>query len=231
MQVSKGYFITGTDTGVGKTHISVSLVQALREQGKTVAVMKPIASGGSYESGELRNKDAELLIQASGLDIPYELVNPYVFEVPVAPHIAALENNVDISISYIIDVFQQLTKVADVVVVEGAGGWLVPLYVAADSTNKHKTMADLATQLKLPVILVVGMHLGCINHALLTAQSIQESKVKFHGWIANTVEEEMLRYDENINTLKAMISSPLLAEISFSATDINLMNILKRKSA
>lgn len=215
--MKKGFFITGTDTNVGKTHFSVALVHALRNQGKTVAVMKPIASGGNYDSGELRNEDAQQLLDASGLDIPYELVNPYIFEAPVAPHIAAAENNIQISIPYIIDAYLQLVEHADVVVVEGVGGWQVPLNTV-ETPSQHSTLEDLAKQLKLPVIMVVGMRLGCLNHALLTAKAIEQSRLKFHGWIANTLEEEMPRYSENIDTLKSLIKAPLLAEIPFNAT-------------
>lgn len=215
--MKKGFFITGTDTDVGKTHFSVALVHALRAQGKTVAVMKPIASGGNYDSGELRNEDAQQLLDACGLDIPYELVNPYIFEAPVAPHIAAAENNIQISIPYIIDAYLQLVEHADVVVVEGVGGWQVPLNTV-ETPSQHSTLEDLAKQLKLPVIMVVGMRLGCLNHALLTANAIEQSRLKFHGWIANTLEEEMPRYSENIDTLKSLIKAPLLAEIPFNAT-------------
>ena len=224
--MKKGFFITGTDTGIGKTHFSIALVHALREQGKTVAVMKPIASGGNYDSGELRNEDAQLLLGACGLDIPYELVNPYIFEAPVAPHIAAAENDVQISIPYIVDAYQQLIEHADVVVVEGVGGWYVPLNVG-EAATQHSTLEDLAKQLKLPVIMVVGMRLGCLNHALLTAKAIEQSKVNFHGWIANTLEDEMPRYTENIDALKSMIKAPLLAEIPFNTTVQEIAQTLK----
>ncbi len=227
--MKKGYFITGTDTGVGKTHFSVGLVHALRAQGKTVAVMKPIASGGNYDSGELRNDDAQQLLDASGLDIPYELVNPYVFEAPVAPHLAAAENNIEISLLYILDAYQQLAAKADVVVVEGAGGWQVPL-AAGTEKFKQYSMADLAQQLKLPVIMVVGMRLGCLNHALLTAQAIKSTRLKFYGWVANTLEDEMLRYSENMNTLKTLIHEPLVAEIPFNATTQSISQFLRKSN-
>lgn len=227
--MNKGFFITGTDTSVGKTHLSIALVHALRNKGKRVAVMKPVASGASYDSGELRNDDAQGLLDASGLDIPYELVNPYVFEAPVAPHLAAKENNIDISIPYILDAYIQLTAHADALVVEGAGGWLVPLSVAANNLPST-TIAQLVKQLKLPVILVVGMRLGCLNHALLTVQAIQQSKVKLHGWIANSLEEEMPRYSENIETLTALISEPLLAEVPFGASQQETTAILEQQN-
>jgi len=213
----KGFFITGTDTSVGKTHFSVALVHALKKQGKTVAVMKPIASGAEYDSGELRNEDAQLLLEASGLDIPYELVNPYVFEAPVAPHIAAAENNVQISIPYIVDAYNKLAEHADVVVVEGAGGWLMPLNASVHRSQQF-TLEHLAKQLKLPVIMVVGMRLGCLNHALLTVNAIEQSKLKFHGWVANSVEQEMPRYDENVATLRSLIQAPLIAKLGFSCS-------------
>ncbi len=223
--MNKGFFITGTDTNVGKTHFSVALVHAIRNQGKKVAVMKPVASGGTYDSGELRNEDAQLLLDACGLDIPYELINPYVFEAPVAPHIAAKENNVAISIPYILDAYKQLTEHADVVIVEGVGGWQVPLGIGTHY-SQPQMMAHLAKQLKLPVILVVGMQLGCINHALLTVQAIQQSKVKFYGWVANSLQEEMPRYSENIETLKALISEPLLAEVPHRISQQEMMQII-----
>lgn len=227
--MKKGYFITGTDTGVGKTRFSVALVHALRNQGKTVAVMKPVASGGTYDSGELRNEDAQLLLEACGLDIPYELVNPYVFEAPVAPHIAAREDNIEISLPYIIDAYQQLSAKADMVVVEGVGGWQVPLAAGSEKIQQY-SMADLAWQLKLPVIMVVGMRLGCLNHALLTAQAIKDSKLKFYGWVANTLEDEMPRYSENIATLKTLISEPLVAEIPFNATEQSITQLLPKNN-
>ncbi|VAW96418.1 Dethiobiotin synthetase [hydrothermal vent metagenome] len=227
--MKKGYFITGTDTSVGKTYFSVALVHVLRNQGKTVAVMKPVASGGTYDSGELRNEDAQLLLDASGLDIPYELVNPYVFEAPVAPHIAAAENNIKISLPYIVDAYNQLAAKADVVVVEGVGGWHVPL-VVDDEPSRYYSMVDLALQLKLPVIMVVGMRLGCLNHALLTAQAIRGSKLKFYAWVANTLEDEMPRYTENIESLKQLIVEPLLAEIPFNATEQSIARLLHKNN-
>jgi len=216
--MNKGFFITGTDTNVGKTLISTALVHALQQKHRTVAVMKPIASGGRYDSGDLRNSDAEALLQACGLDIPYELVNPYVFEAPVAPHLAAAESGIDISIPYIVDAYKQLADKADAVVVEGAGGWLVPLSLPGNGIAQT-SFADLAVQLKLPVVLVVDMRLGCINHALLTVESIKHSKAKFHGWVANSTMLEMPRYKENIASLNALIKEPLLAEINFNSTE------------
>lgn len=227
--MQKGFFITGTDTNVGKTHFSVGLVEALRNQGKTVAVMKPIASGGNYNRGELRNNDAQQLLDASGLDIPYELVNPYVFEAPVAPHLAAAENNIEISLPYILDAYQQLVAKADVVVVEGVGGWQVPLNIGTEKSQQY-SMVDLAQQLKLPVIMVVGMRLGCLNHALLTAQAIRQSKLKFYGWVANTLEDEMPRYAENFTSLKKLISEPLIAEIPFNVTSRFITRILHKNN-
>ena len=225
--MKKGYFITGTDTGIGKTHFSVALVNALKKQGKRVAVMKPIASGGNYDSGELRNEDAELLLDACALDIPYELVNPYIFEAPVAPHIAAQENNIQISIPYILAAYKQLAKHADQVVVEGVGGWAVPLTLGAKK-SQQLTLENLVKKLKLPVIMVVGMRLGCLNHALLTLRAIQQSKVKLAGWVANTLEEEMPRYDENIATLKMLIPAPLLAEIPFNCSSREIESKLNK---
>lgn len=216
--MNKGFFITGTDTNVGKTRFSVALIHALQKKYKSVAVMKPIASGGSYDSGELRNEDAEALLQACGLDIPYELVNPYIFEAPVAPHLAAADSGIDISIPYIVDAYTRINAKADAIVVEGVGGWQVPLSLGTNA-SPQKNLADLALQLKLPVILVVDMRLGCLNHALLTVESIKHSKAKFYGWVANSSQLEMPRYRENIASLKMLIKEPLLAEIGFNESE------------
>jgi dethiobiotin synthetase len=216
--MSKGFFITGTDTNVGKTHFSIALVRALQKKYSSVAVMKPIASGGSYDSGELRNGDAESLLLACGLEIPYDLVNPYIFEAPVAPHLAAAESGVAISIPYIVDAYSQIAAKADTVVVEGVGGWQVPLNLGEDGMPQT-TLADFAAQLKLPVIMVVDMRLGCLNHALLTVESIKRSKAKFYGWVANSTQLEMPRYVENIASLKSLIKEPLLVEIGFNESE------------
>ena len=203
-------FVTGTDTEVGKTRISVALIETLQQQGKRVAVMKPIASGCELTDGGLRNDDALQLNQQADISLPYQLINPYAFEPAIAPHIAAKQANIDIDLAQIKDNFEQIQQHADAVVVEGAGGWLVPL-------NDHSSMADLAHQLGLPVILVVGIRLGCINHALLTVQAIEQKGCVLQGWVANNIDQNT-ESSEIITTLKDRISAPCLAIVPFLAT-------------
>jgi dethiobiotin synthetase len=196
----RSIFVTGTDTEVGKTRISVGIIHKLVAQGYKVAAMKPIASGCEVTVDGLRNEDALALMAASNVDLPYELVNPYAFKPAIAPHIAAQQVGVDIDFEIIQKNYDLIQQQADLVVVEGAGGWLVPL-------NNTTTMADLAKQLKLDVVLVVGIRLGCINHALLTATAIQQSGLEFKGWVANDLESS-LQLNEMLATLKQHIQEP-----------------------
>jgi dethiobiotin synthetase len=196
----RSIFVTGTDTEVGKTRISVGIIHKLVAQGYKVAAMKPIASGCEVTVDGLRNEDALALMAASNVDLPYELVNPYAFKPAIAPHIAAQQVGVDIDFEIIQKNYDLIQQQADLVVVEGAGGWLVPL-------NNTTTMADLAKQLKLDVMLVVGIRLGCINHALLTATAIQQSGLEFKGWVANDLESS-LQLNEMLATLKQHIQEP-----------------------
>ena len=201
---NSGYFITGTDTDVGKTVITLGLMQYLQQQGKTVAAMKPVASGCEQTAEGLRNEDAVQLLQQSSICLDYELVNPYAFEPAIAPHIAAAQCGVRIEPEKIQQIYATLVEQADCVLVEGVGGWLVPL-------NDQLTMADLAVLLGLDAILVVGIELGCLNHALLTVAAIQSSGLKLAGWVANCLPSiQAEASSENINALKSMISEPLL---------------------
>jgi dethiobiotin synthetase len=208
-----GYFITGTDTGVGKTVVAVAMINALKAQGKTVAGMKPVAAGCESTPQGLRNDDALQLQQAASVELPYKLINPYAFEPPIAPHIAAEEAGVEIDIEHIKQCYEEIAAQVDTVVLEGAGGWLVPL-------NDTATMADVAIALNLPVVLVVGMRLGCLNHALLSVESIQAKGAKPAGWVANQIDNDMQKYQKNVNSLKSRIGTPLLGEIPFCHTDI-----------
>jgi dethiobiotin synthetase len=201
----KGVFVTGTDTEVGKTLISVAFIELLKQQGLNVAVMKPVASGCKNTVEGLRNEDALALQQQSNVELSYELINPYAFEPAIAPHIAAEQLGKTIDIAILKNTYQQIQSHADAVVVEGAGGWLVPL-------NQDHTMADLAVALQLPVILVVAVRLGCINHALLSVAAIQQSGVPLLGWVANHVEA-VAQSDEIINTLKLRINTPCLGVV------------------
>ena len=202
----RGYFITGTDTDVGKTIIGLGVVEALKRQGHKVGVMKPIAAGCDETDAGLSNQDALLLQRHTNVAIDYNLINPYPFEPAIAPHIAAADANVRIDIETIHQHYQTIAAQSDCVVVEGAGGWQVPL-------NDFQTIADLAKRLQLPVILVVGMRLGCISHALLTTESICAMGLPLAGWVANQIEPEMSRLEENIATLQQRINAPLLGRI------------------
>lgn len=206
-----GFFITSTDTDAGKTTISLSLMQRLKRAGKIVSCMKPVSAGCELTSDGLRNSDAVKLLAESSLMLPYELINPYAFKPPIAPHIAAHKVGEKIEIETIVDNFRKITDQSDIVIVEGAGGWLVPI-------NEKQTMADIATALQLPVVLVVGLRLGCLNHALLTAKNIIDTQVPFAGWIANHVDPEMLQQQENIESLNQRINAPLLGVVAFKET-------------
>lgn len=200
----KGFFITGTDTEVGKTVVATALVRGLVSRGLRVAVMKPVASGSERTAQGLRNEDALSLLAASNVAAPYERVNPYCFEPAISPHIAAKEVNIAIDLSHIQRNFAALaTAPTDYVVVEGAGGWLAPISTGA-------TIKDLAIALDLPVILVVGVRLGCINHALLTKLAIESHGARLAGWIANTLATAMPRLKENLETLTRLLGEPPL---------------------
>jgi dethiobiotin synthetase len=201
-----GLFVTGTDTGCGKTEITLGIMYNLQQQGKSVLGMKPIASGAVLTDEGLRNEDA-LRIQAQCSQvIAYSSVNPLVYQPPISPHLAAMEAGEPISLDRLIDEFNALSIQADRIVVEGVGGWHVPL---GDSI----TLADLARSLDLPMILVVGMRLGCLNHALMSAECMLNSGVRFAGWVANIVDPQMLGVKENIHTLQAWMPAPCLGEI------------------
>jgi len=192
--MTKAYFVTGTDTDAGKTHVACQLITQQVAQGQKVVGMKPVAAGCELVNGEWINGDVQRLTAASNVNAPRELVNPYCFNEPIAPHLAANMAGVEIKIDKITHAYQQLTNMADMVIVEGAGGFLVPL-------NQTQSLADLAEALALPIILVVGMKLGCINHTLLTAEAIKASGLILHGWVANHIDPHMAMRKENIETI------------------------------
>ncbi len=206
--MKKGFFITGIDTGVGKTWATIALMHYFKQQGETVVGMKPVAAGCEWLDGQLKNEDALLIQEHNSLSLDYKAINPYAFEQPVSPHLAALENTVNIDV--IVHAFNQLQDKADVLLVEGAGGWLSPI------SNKYD-IADLAKKLQLPVLLVVAVKLGCINQARLTYQAIQASGVECRGWIAICTDPEMLMKNENIEMIRNKISVPLLGVLPYSA--------------
>jgi len=201
-----GFFITGTDTGVGKTLFSAALLHALGALGVRAVGMKPVAAGAGLINDVWLNEDVVLLREASAVDAPIDLVNPYLFREPIAPHIAAAHKGVSIDIARIAAARDALAELADVVVVEGAGGFRVPLGATHDS-------ADLVVRLGLPVILVVGMRLGCLNHALLTAEAIAARGLKLAAWVANRIDADMAAYVENLEALRVRLPAPLLAEL------------------
>ena len=191
-------FITGTDTSVGKTYVACKLIGDYVALGYKVVGMKPVAAGGDFINGEWVNDDVLKLEAASNVKAPRELVNPYSFKEAVAPHIAAEKAGVEIKIEVIQQAFQALSKLAEIIIVEGAGGFLVPL-------NNQQSMADLPAALGTPVILVVGMKLGCINHSLLTVEAIKARGLTLHGWVANQIEPDMAFYNKNIATIAQKI--------------------------
>lgn len=204
-----GFFITGTDTGVGKTLAACAVLRALARRGLRVIGMKPVAAGASMTNGRLVNEDVTAHQAAGNVYAPDALVNPYCFAPPIAPHLAAAQAGVAIELPRLLAAYADLAALADCVVVEGAGGFRVPLGPAFDT-------ADLAAHLRLPVILVVGMRLGCVNHALLTAAAVSAAGLPLAGWIANHIDPDMLYADENVRALQERISAPLLARARYS---------------
>lgn len=213
--MTRGYFVTGTDTGVGKTRISLGLMSLLQTQGHVVTGMKPVASGCSRSPAGLVNDDALRLQAQASFRVPYEQVNPYAFEPAIAPHLAANMAGVKIEPAVIREAFEQLTEAADRVVVEGVGGWLVPI-------NASQTMVDVALELGLPVILVVAVRLGCLNHAMLSSEAIGASGLPFAGWIANRLDPGCEAAAENILALRERLDAPFLGEVGFSSGDRSL---------
>ncbi len=204
--MSRAYFITGTDTGVGKTLVSAALIHGLVTLGLNVIGMKPVAAGCRRVGDQLIADDVEQLAAAGNLNAPFHLINPYAFEPAIAPHIAAQQAGMDIKLDVIAQACQQLKARADVVIVEGVGGFRVPLGNDVDT-------ADLAKMLGMPVILVVGMRLGCLNHALLTAEAIQARGLKLAGWVANQLDPEMTAFNANLHSLQQRLTAPCLGTL------------------
>jgi dethiobiotin synthetase len=205
---SVALFITGTDTGVGKTRVAAALCRALAGRGIRVAAMKPVASGCSPTPQGLRNDDAVALLTAANVRAQYGEVNPYAFAPAIAPHIAAREAGIDIDFSVLDHAYERLRTRAEALIVEGAGGWLAPL----DAT---RGFADLAVHWQMDVVLVVGLRLGCLNHALLTAESIERRGLRLRGWVANSIDPHFERLRENVSSLESRIFAPCLGFFSF----------------
>lgn len=200
--MTAGIFVTGTDTGVGKTLVAQGLVRALRARGLWVAPMKPVASGCRATSAGLRNEDAEALIAAAGGGFAYQLVNPCAYAPAIAPHLAAAEAGRPISLPAIEAAYRQLAAQSDLVVVEGAGGWRVPI-------DEQRTLAAVPRRLGLDVLMVVGVRLGCLNHALLTAEAIRADGCRLVGWVANLIAADDPRAQAQIDTLVRHLPAPL----------------------
>lgn len=199
-------FVTGTDTEIGKTLISAAILHKLVESGQRACGMKPVAAGAELRDGELHNDDADMLIAAGNVHLPRNITTPFMLREPAAPHIAAALEGVTIEAVPILAAYTEILAASDAVVVEGVGGFRVPFNDTFDS-------ADLAAQLNLPVILVVGMRLGCISHALLTVEAIVARGLVLDGWVANTADPDMRFFDENVEALEARIPAPLLGVV------------------
>ena len=202
--MTQTFFVTGTDTEIGKTAISCALLRAAEQQGLSTVGLKPVAAGCD-EQGQ--NEDARALMAAMNVDLPYEQVNPVALQAAIAPHIAAEEEGRRMQASRLAGLCRGVMLAGhDLVLVEGAGGWRVPI-------GPRETLADLAIELNAPVILVVGMRLGCINHALLSVEAIQRDGLTLAGWVANQCGERMNRHEQNLDTLRRMIPAPLLGDV------------------
>lgn len=209
--MSKSFFIAGTDTGVGKTAVSCALLLAAANNGHTTLGLKPVASGCEATAQGLRNQDALLLQSCSKIRLDYEHINPYAFAAPIAPHVAAAQAGITIDLQLLQQCFYRAQEQQpDLLLVEGAGGWRTPL-------SASHSLADLAHRLRLPVILVVGMRLGCINHALLTAEAIIADGLPLAGWIANHCTPHMQQAEESLLYLQQKLPAPCLARIPYAA--------------
>jgi dethiobiotin synthetase len=219
--LARGVFIAGTDTEVGKTRIAVALVRALVGAGLKVAVMKPVAAGAVETADGLRNSDALDLIAAANVDNRYESVNPFCLAEPTSPHIAARSAGIRIDPAVIQHEYAKLAAASDLVVVEGAGGWLAPI-------GETTTMEDVARALSLPVLLVVGLRLGCLNHALLTAQAVRAAGLPLAGWIANHIQPQFAHVEDNIALLERRLPAPLLESVAFDASGFATVPAVER---
>jgi len=209
--MTRSIFVTGTDTGVGKSLVACALIEKFKSLGCHVAGMKPVASGSEMTTAGLRNDDALALQAAANIRADYEVVNPYCFEPAIAPHLAASEAGVDIDLKRLNTCYTSLLSQADVLIVEGAGGWKVPL--------QHGYLCDFPESLRMDVVLVVGMRLGCLNHALLTAQAIQQgSRCSLIGWVGNVIDPTFPRLDANLDSLRQRLDIPCLGVIPHLGT-------------
>lgn len=209
--MTHAYFVTGTDTEIGKTTIAAGLLHAARLRGLSTAAAKPVASGCQRTPQGLRNDDALALLAQCSLPLRYEEVNPLAFEPAIAPHLAAREVGVELTVASLASPVRAiLARNADFSLVEGAGGWRVPLV-------GRESLSDLAQALAIPVVLVVGVRLGCINHAVLTAEAIERDGLELAGWVANIVDPQTSRLEENLATLGERLPAPCLGRVPYLA--------------
>ena len=205
--MGQAYFVTGTDTGIGKTFACCMMLRAAAVAGRKCAAMKPLAAGATQTRSGLRNDDALQLQRAASIPLSYEQINPVCLQQPASPHLAARMDGRSITISDLAGHCRDFLQLkADLLLIEGAGGWRVPV-------NESEMLSELAIDLNLPVVLVVGLRLGCLNHALLTVEAILRDGLRLAGWVANAVDEEFACREDNIVTLKQIIDAPLLADI------------------
>jgi len=216
----KTIFITGTDTNIGKTFIGSLLLREFSAFGLKTFAIKPVASDCHYNDGrQLQSQDALHLQASASINKPYQIINPIPLEEPTAPHLAARKMGIKLSKSIVKkSILSSLQQDADINIVEGVGGWLVPL-------NGNELFSDVISELKIPVILVVGIKLGCLNHALLTYKSIMDMKVPFLGWIANCLDPNAVSINENINTLEKWIHPPCLGIVPYNCQTLGYINI------
>jgi len=204
----KGFFISGTDTGVGKTWMTAALLHAMGNRGLRVAGLKPLACGGHETRDGWRHDDAVLLMQQATVTLPYEAVNPYPLREPIAPHIAAQRAGLRLSAAALHEACTTLDVELDYLLIEGVGGWEVPI-------NEYETTAHFARMVGFPVIVVVGIRLGCLNHALLTCDAVLRRQLNVTGWIANIIDPQMLMIQENIEALESRLPAPRLATVPY----------------
>ncbi|HEU4623490.1 MAG TPA: dethiobiotin synthase [Steroidobacteraceae bacterium] len=219
--VARGVFIAGTDTEVGKTRVAVAIVRALVAAGMKVAAMKPVAAGAVQTADGPRNADALDLMAAANVETAYRTVNPFCLEEPTSPHISARSAGIRIETAAIEREYAALASRADLVVVEGAGGWLTPI-------GDVETMADVARALNLPVVLVVALRLGCLNHALLTARAVRAAGLPLAGWVANCLQPQFPHVAENIAYLERTLAAPLLESVAFDASAFASVTAMER---
>tara|TARA_R110002074_G_scaffold145034_1_gene293160 strand:- start:32868 stop:33566 length:699 start_codon:yes stop_codon:yes gene_type:complete len=225
--MANSFFITGTDTNVGKTYLAAGLIKAYRQRGFRVSGFKPVASGAERLNGHLANQDALSLMAEASVSLPYEAVNPYCFEPAIAPHIAAKQAKVNIDMALIKSSYERHLARSEVVIVEGAGGWKVPL-------GKNLGFDDVAHSLNIPIILVVGVKLGCINHALLSEEAIINKGCRLAGWVGNNIDPDFNELDENMKSLKEGMTSPCLGLLKYQedksqeceSSQINMLSML-----